>query len=73
MHKERVPALSVPYATFPLQHYCLSVKRHLAIGVLQNSPSLLAFLSDEGLASALQMILGLLRKMTQERGNMGLQ
>lgn len=31
MHKERVPALSVPYTSFPLQHCCLSIKWHSAV------------------------------------------
>ena len=65
---------SLPYASFHLQHYWVSTKWHSAIAVRQHSPSPLASLLDEeDLASAMQMVLGLLGKMTQERGNMELQ
>lgn len=57
----------------PASPCSLSIKGHSAIGVLQRNPSPLPSLSGEDVASAVQMILGLLGKMTQERGNMGLQ
>lgn len=64
----------MPYTSFPLQHCCVSTKWHSVIGVLQHSPSPVASLWDEeDGASAMQMILGLLREMTQERDNMGKQ
>lgn len=64
----------VPCTIFPWQHCCVSSKWHSAIGVLQHSPSPLASLwGEEDAASAVQMILGLLGEMTQERDNKGKQ
>lgn len=63
MHKERAPDSSKPCASFPWQ-LMRKYQTFLVTGVHQCSSSLL---DKEDVASAVQMILGLLREMTHGR------
>lgn len=62
------PKTASPYSC------CVGTKWLSVIGAHQHSPPPWAsLLAEDNIASAMQMILGLLREMTQERDNMGLQ